>query len=125
LKTEQGLKKEYLNEEHKTKLINNLLFYALEIVHFKKINGDNQKYIEAIVKHLEELEPRVDIVKCENINQLDTLMSSYIYIDKLDKATHIAHRIEKLVVEEGIKGNLIDPEILARVNSLLNKVRVT
>jgi ppGpp synthetase/RelA/SpoT-type nucleotidyltranferase len=120
-KTENGLKAETISEIQEIKLMNNLLFYALEIVYFKKTNSDIEKFTAAIKKHLKELKPKIDVAHCDNINQLDTLMSSYIYIDKIVDATHIAHRIEKLVVEEGIKGILIDSNILARVNSLLNK----
>ncbi|MBV1910991.1 MAG: RelA/SpoT domain-containing protein [Kangiellaceae bacterium] len=119
IKTKDGLQIDGLMEDYETKLINNLLFYSLEIEHFKKVSGKNKEYMLAIPKHLKSLEPRIEISKCKNIAQLDTLMSSYTYIGQIEQAKTIAYRIEKLVVESQLWGKLTEPSVLSRVNSLL------
>jgi len=121
LKTKEGMQIPHLTKQQKASLTNNLLFYALEIVHIKKVNGKNEAFTDPIKGYLTELNESVDLNKCDNVNQLDTLMNGYEYLKDEKRAITIAHRLEKLSLELSLRGKVMEPAVLSRVNKLLDK----
>lgn len=117
--TKQGLEITDLTEVQRTKLNNNLLFYALEIVYFKKVNGKNTSLDKEILSLTDLLVDKVNIEESTNVNQLDTLMSAYLYLGNKGKAREIADRLEKLTVKHTAEGKQMDPEVVKRVNNLI------
>jgi ppGpp synthetase/RelA/SpoT-type nucleotidyltranferase len=119
--TQPALNVEDISLEHKTKLINNMVYYALEIVHFKKLNGNCEEYDSFIRENLSFLESNTDIGSSENVNALDTLMNCYLYLKSEKEAVLVAQRLEKLSLDSNIEGkSLIDKSVLKTVKEVLN-----
>lgn len=116
-----GLSIDGLLETHRVKFINNMVFYALEMVHFKRFyNNKTNVYKTFINEHISVLEENINVKESKNVNSLDTLMNCYVYTSKKEKAIEIASRLEKLNLEQSIDGGAIESDVLKRVNSLLN-----
>jgi len=121
LQTQPALNIPTLTFEHKLKLINNIIFYALEIVHFKNLKGNNEKYLKFIEDNYTFIAENTQLENSQNIQQLDTLMNCYLFLDDTLKAVNVAKRIEKLSLESNIKGgSRIDKKVLTRVKDLLS-----
>jgi ppGpp synthetase/RelA/SpoT-type nucleotidyltranferase len=119
--TESALEVEGISPSQNLKIINNMIFYALEIVHFKKINTNQAKYDSFIKQNISTLEENIDINTTKEIHNLDTLMNCYVYLDNKPKSTLVAGRLEKLSLELNLSGGNIDNNILKRVSAVLNE----
>jgi len=119
--TKLGLDVEGLTEVQKLKLKNNLLFYALEIVFFKKVNGKNQSLESEIQCLTAAIAEKLEVEHSTNVNQLDTLMCAYLYLGEKEKALKIADRLEKLTVKYTAEGKQMDPLVVSRVNKLIEE----
>jgi ppGpp synthetase/RelA/SpoT-type nucleotidyltranferase len=124
--TEPALTTENISKADKIKLINNMAFYALEIVyfkasHFNKGNGNLKEYSDFINNNISVMEDNTNLKTAKNISHLDTLMNCYIYLDNKPKALTVAKRLEKLSLELNLAGHSIDKDILERVTAILNE----
>lgn len=117
-----GLDVDHITPNQRNLLINNLLFYVLEIVYLRNKANNNHEYDDEINSYVTDLSGFIDISSCTNVSQLDTLMNAYSYQKKKDEAVIVAKRLEKVAIEANLVGTVIDPEVLSRVEDLLTKL---
>lgn len=121
--TKPGLEVESITPEQRISLINNLLFYTLEIVHLKKLARFTRKHQLTIMEYLSELAAATDIDTCENVSQLDTIMNAYVLQGNTREAVIVARRLEKISLQANIAGIRMDTDILERVLNILSVKR--
>ena len=124
--TEPALSCEHIDMDDRVKILNNMVFYALEIVHFKALhfkkgNENFEKHESFIKENLSTIEKSTNLSTAENVNNLDTLMNCYIYLNNKPKAIKVAERLEKLSLEHNLAGTSLDKNILEGINTLLNE----
>ena len=125
IKTLPALENVGSNPDERRPIINNLLYYAVEIEDLYRGHNSSSKgqYLSNIETHLNELASKIDISSETNIRQLDTLAYAYKLVGKNEEAQATAKQICLLMVEKisNEQGNIgsINALIFERAQNLL------
>lgn len=102
LETKEGYDVLEIDDDEKIKYINNLLYYAIDYLNQDPDSGSSfyQKVINEIDGYASELENKIDISQCEDIELLDTLALANEYLDNNEKAVFIANRVLDIALDD-------------------------
>ncbi|MGS2724791.1 hypothetical protein ACVBEJ_13715 [Porticoccus sp. GXU_MW_L64] len=115
-----GFKVSSLSEEQKLSLLNNTIYFSLEIVYFNGLTWKREKFNTVIEEMLPEFERLYQASKIKKITQADTLMCAYDYTKQFEKAQSIAKELIDLLIAEESQGREVDRDILTKARNLLS-----
>ncbi|MDD2307896.1 MAG: hypothetical protein PHP53_24545 [Prolixibacteraceae bacterium] len=99
-------RKDFVEEENKYRMYNNLLYYAYDICHkidgIKNITPEirslNDFFSDKVKGHLNDIEGLISVDEIVDLNALDTIAKAYFFFKNYPKARKIGNRIVDLIV---------------------------